>query len=71
VAARGARPAYAGRWVSQRLPHDSFEQHILAAFHRGLKEIGYFEGVSDFAAVCPRQLAVQSASAARQPFGTA
>src|SRR6516225_9964228 len=28
-------------------------------------------GVSDFAAVCPRQLAVQSASAARQPFGTA
>jgi hypothetical protein len=28
-------------------------------------------GVSDFAAVCPRQLAVQSACAARQPFGTA
>ena len=52
-------------------PHDSFAQHILAAVHRGLKEIGYFEGVSDFAAVCPRQLAVQSASAARQPFGTA
>jgi hypothetical protein len=52
-------------------PQDSFAQHILAAFHRGLKEIGYFEGVSDFAAVCPRQLAVQSASAARQPFGTA
>jgi hypothetical protein len=41
------------------------------ARHRGLKEIGYFEGVSDFAAVCPRQLAVQSASAVRQPFGTA
>jgi hypothetical protein len=71
VAARGARAAYAGRWVSQRLLHDPFAQHILAAFHRGLKEIGYFEGVSDFAAVCPRQLAVQSASAARQPFGTA
>ena len=54
-------------------PQDSFAQHILAAFHRGLKEkeIGYFEGVSDFAAVCLRQLAVQSASAARQPFGTA
>jgi hypothetical protein len=52
-------------------PHGSFAQHILAAFHRGLKEIGYFEGVSDFAAVCPRQLAVQSASAVRQPFGTA
>ena len=52
-------------------PHGSFAQHILAAFHRGLKEIGYFEGVSDFAAACPRQLAVQSASAVRQPFGTA
>jgi hypothetical protein len=25
-------------------PHDSFAQHILAAFHRGLKELGYFEG---------------------------
>jgi hypothetical protein len=28
-------------------------------------------GVPDFAPVCPRQLAVQSASAARQSFGTA
>ena len=25
-------------------PPDSFAQHILAAFHRGLKELGYFEG---------------------------
>ena len=25
-------------------PQDSFAQHILAAFHRGLKELGYFEG---------------------------
>jgi ABC-type uncharacterized transport system substrate-binding protein len=25
-------------------PPDSFSQHILAAFHRGLKELGYVEG---------------------------
>src|SRR5215469_8990334 len=25
-------------------PQDAFAQHILAAFHRGLKELGYFEG---------------------------
>src|SRR5262249_2670762 len=25
-------------------PHDSFARHILAAFHRGLNELGYFEG---------------------------
>src|SRR5215831_13120667 len=25
-------------------PPDSFARHILAAFHRGLKELGYFEG---------------------------
>ena len=25
-------------------PQDSFAQHILAAFHRGLNELGYFEG---------------------------
>src|SRR5262249_39072951 len=25
-------------------PQDSFAQHILAAFHRGLEELGYFEG---------------------------
>src|SRR5262245_11652754 len=25
-------------------PQDSFAQHILAPFHRGLNELGYFEG---------------------------
>ena len=25
-------------------PHDSFARHILAAFRRGLNELGYFEG---------------------------
>jgi putative ABC transport system substrate-binding protein len=25
-------------------PPDSFARHLLAAFHRGLKELGYFEG---------------------------
>jgi hypothetical protein len=51
-------------------PHDSFAQYS-GGVSPGLKEIGYFEGVSDFAAVCPRQLAVQFESAVRQPFGTA
>src|SRR5262249_2848557 len=46
--------------TSPALPGDTYLSFSLFAL-----------GVSDFAAVSPRQLAVQSASAARQPFGTA
>src|SRR6516225_8163174 len=43
---------------SPALPGDTYLSFSLSAL-----------GVSDFAAVCPRQLAVQSTRAVRQPFG--
>src|SRR5256886_15973888 len=42
--ARGQQPAMPVIGFLSAYPSDSFARHILAAFHRGLKELGYFEG---------------------------
>ena len=46
LAARAQQPAMPVIGFLSAYPHppDSFSQHILAAFHRGLKELGYVEG---------------------------
>jgi putative ABC transport system substrate-binding protein len=44
IAARAQQPAMPVIGFLSGYPPDSFARHILAAFHRGLKEIGYFEG---------------------------
>src|SRR5262249_10265827 len=42
--ARAQQPAMPVIGFLSAYPHDSFARHILAAFHRGLNELGYFEG---------------------------
>src|SRR6266436_822676 len=42
--ARGQQPPMPVIGFLSGYPPDSFARHILAAFHRGLKELGYFEG---------------------------
>ena len=42
--ARAQQPAMPVIGFLSAYPHDSFARHILAAFHRGLNDLGYFEG---------------------------
>ena len=44
LTARAQQPAMPVIGFLSAYPQDSFAEHILAAFHRGLKELGYFEG---------------------------
>src|SRR5262249_51784423 len=44
LAAHAQQPAMPVIGFLSAYPHDSFARHILAAFHRGLNELGYFEG---------------------------
>src|SRR5882762_8136023 len=44
LAPRAQQPAMPVIGFLSAYPPDSFARHILAAFHRELKELGYFEG---------------------------